>query len=287
MIFETLMSRANREMESSANLGASMIIGRFASRAIILAAVCLAIYGLGWNYSTKRYLKGFADAIIPLSGSAQEKTEALVEWFHHEPKRADSSLPVSAGVFDGRDPVYIVQNARLLGVCGTSSNAFMNLAAAAGLRVRRLLLLDQHGGTIHVVAEVQWGERWVVVNPQQGLVFKDKQGRGLTKQELRDPTVFADAISRMPGYDPKYNFQHTIHLHLERIPVLGHALRVAFNHLIPGWDEAVNWAYFPENPSLWLIFASIPLFLLGILGDLVVRRYRRHRPGAKLMEYVQ
>jgi hypothetical protein len=267
-------------------LDASML-ARFASRATMLAAVCLAIYGLGWNYSTERYLKGFADAIVPLSGSPQEKTEALVDWFHHEPKRIDTSVPVSAGLLDGRDPVYIVQNARLLGVCGTSSNAFMNLAAAAGLKVRRLLLLDQYGGTMHVVAEVQWGDRWVVVNPQQGLVFKDKQGHGLTKQELRDPAVFADAISRMPGYDPDYNFQHTIHLHLERVPVLGHALRIVLNHLIPGWDEAVNWAYFPENPSLWLIFVSIPLLLLGILGDLMVRRYRRNRQGARAMASVQ
>ena len=282
MSFETLTARTNSDKDMPENLDASML-ARFASRATMLAAMCLAICGLGWNYSTERYLKGFADAIVPLSGSPQEKTEALVDWFHHEPKRADASVPVSAGLLDGRDPVYIVQNARLLGVCGTSSNAFMNLAAAAGLKVRRLLLLDQHGGTMHVVAEVQWGDRWVVINPQQGLVFKDKQGRGLTKQELRDPTVFEDAISRMPGYDPDYSFQHTIHLHLERIPVLGHALRIVLNHLDPGWDEAVNWAYFPENPSLWLIFASIPLLLLGILGDWVVRRYRRHRQRALAM----
>ena len=75
----------------------------------------------------------------------------------------------------------IVQNARLLKVCGSASNAFMNLADAAGLKVRRLLLLDPSGDTMHVVAEVQWGDRWVVVNPQQGLVFKDQLGRALNQ----------------------------------------------------------------------------------------------------------
>lgn len=261
--------------------GASMTVVRFASRLVMFSALAVTVYGLGWDFSTRRYLKGFADAIVPLSGSPQERTEALVEWFQHEPRRNDPPLPVSAGLFEDRDPVNIVQNARLLSVCGTSSNAFMNLAVAAGLRVRRLLLLDQDGRTMHVVAEVQWGNRWVVVNPQQGLVFKDKKGRGLTKEELRDPAVFQDAIGRMPGYDPDYNFRHTMHLHLERIPVLGHALRIVLNHLVPGWEEGVNWSYFPENPSLWMIFISIPLLLLGTLGELMVMRCRRNRRGGQ------
>ena len=63
---------------------------RFASWVLIFAALALFAYSLAWNFSTRRYLKGFADAIIPLDGSPEEKTEALVEWFHHEPQRIDS-----------------------------------------------------------------------------------------------------------------------------------------------------------------------------------------------------
>ena len=258
-----------------------------ASGAVVIGAFLILVYGLGWNYSTKRYLKGFADAIIPLSGSPEEKTEALVEWFHHEPGRINFHVTEPAGEMYERDPVSIVQNARLLGVCGTSSNAFMNLAIAAELKVRRVLLLDRFGNVMHVVAEVQWGDRWVVVNPQQGLVFKDKRGHGLTKEELRDPEVFQDAISRMPGYDPRYIFQRTIHLHIERIPIMGRALRRGLDRFAPGWEEATNWAYFPENPSLWLIFISIPLFLVGILANLMVSRYGRDRRATKSMESPQ
>ena len=104
----------------------------------------------------------------------------------------------------------------------------------------------------------------------------------MTKEELRDPEVFRDAISRMPGYDPDYTFERTIHIRLERIPILGKSLRRVLDRLAPGWEEAINWAYFPENPSLWLIFVSIPLLLLGILANLMVNRYGRKRQGIKL-----
>ncbi len=162
----------------------------------------------------------------------------------------------------------------------------MNLAVAAGLRVRRLLLLDKSGGVMHVVAEVQWGDRWVVVNPQQGLVFKDPLGQGLTKEQLRNPEVFRDAISRMPGYDPDYTFERTIHIRLSRIPLLGKYLRNALDRLAPGWEEFTNWAYFPENPSLWLIVISVLLLLMGIMADLTLSRYSRKRRSTKLLESV-
>jgi hypothetical protein len=253
---------------------------RFATRTLVIVAMGLFAFGLAWDYSTRRYLKGFADAIVPLTGSPEEKTEALAAWFHHEPPRIDTPITASAGVLQNRDAVTIVQNRRLLKICGSASNAFVNLGDAAGLNARRLLLLDPSGGVMHVVAEVQWGNRWVVVNPQQGLVFKDHLGHGLTKEELRDPEVFQDAISRMPGYNPMYTFENTIHVRLKRIPIMGDLIRKALDRIAPGWEEAVNWAYFPENPSLWLIFLSLPLLLLGILANLIVNRYDRDPPGA-------
>jgi hypothetical protein len=144
------------------------------------------------------------------------------------------------------------------------------------------LLLDHSGGTMHVVAEVLWGDRWIVVNPQQGLMFKDHLGRALTKEELRNPEVFQDAISMMPGYDPTYTFDHTIHLRLERIPILGSYLRRLLDRLAPRWEESINWSYFPENPALWLMFISLPLLLLGVLGNLIANRKGRHQSDADL-----
>ena len=65
-------------------------MSRFANKILIFASLALFAYSLAWNFSTRRYLKGFADAIIPLDGSPEEKTEALAEWFHNEPQRIDS-----------------------------------------------------------------------------------------------------------------------------------------------------------------------------------------------------
>jgi hypothetical protein len=243
---------------------------RNASRVLVFAALGLLVYGLAWHYSTRRYLKGFADAVIPLDGSPQQKTEALLSWFRDGPERTNVQLKGATAL---RDPVNIVQNARLLKVCGSASNAFINLADVSGLRTRRLLLLTPSGETMHVVAEVQWGERWVVVDPQQTRVFTDRSGRALSKQELRVPAVFRDAISRIPGYSPSYTFEHTAHIHLKRIPLVGGLLQRTFNAISPGWEEAFDWGYIPENPSLWPILISMFLLFLGILIRGVGQRY--------------
>lgn len=250
-------------------------LGQFATRALVIFSLGLFIYGLAWNLSTRRYLKGFSDAIIPLEGSEQERTEALSQWFRHGPPRLEA---LGAGMDGTRDTVVIVRDVHLLKICGSATNAFINLADAAGLKTRRLLLLAESGAAKHVMAEVKWGDRWVVVDPQQGRVFRDHLGRALSKEELRDPTVFRDAISGMPGYNPEYTFERTNHIHLRRIP-LGNLLRRTLTHFFPGWEEAVNWGYIPENPSLWPILISTPLFFLGIILHGVVGRYGRKKLG--------
>jgi hypothetical protein len=236
----------------------------------------LLVYGLAWSYSNHKYLKGFADAIVPLQGSAQEKTEALLGWFRHQPQRNDTLSSLT----NLHDPITIVQNRRLLMICGSASNAFMNLSKVAGLSARRLLLLGPSGGAMHVVAEVRWDDRWVVVDPQQGRVFKDQVGRGLTKEELHHPEVFQDAISRMPGYNPTYTFEHTTYLHLQRLPWAGNWLRRILDWLAPRWEEAFDWGYVMENPSFWPMLLSLPLLLLGISSRLILGCYGRNKTMA-------
>jgi len=255
--------------------------GRYLSRVLILAGIALLLYGLVWSYSTSRYLKGFSDAIVPLEGSPEQKTQALLDWLRHEPDRRGKSVDE----LYSRDPVGIVQNARLLKVCGSASNAFINLAGAADLKTRRLLLLNAAGGAKHVVVEVKWNDRWVVVDPSFRSIFRDNYGRPLTKEDLRNPAIFREAISRIPSYSSEYTFDRTVHLHLTRIPVLGVLLRRALNFLFPRWEEITNWGYLPEHPSLWPIVSSLPLFLLGISIRLTVRRCSREQLGAKTVGF--
>jgi hypothetical protein len=275
MIMEDSLPGRMREKGATADSHRGFALGHFATRAWVIFALGLFVYGSIWNLSTRRYLKGFSDAIIPLEGSEQERTEALLRWFRHEPQRLEAS---GAGMGGTRDTVIIVRDARLLKVCGSATNAFINLAATADLKTRRLLLLAKSGTAMHVVAEVKWGDRWVVVDPQQGGVFRDHLGRALSKEELRDPMVFRDAISGMPGYNPEYTFERTIHIHLRRIP-FGSFLRRTLTHFFPGWEEAVNWSYIPENPSLWPILISIPLFFLGMILNWVLGWYERKKLG--------
>jgi hypothetical protein len=254
-----------------------LAFARYLSRALVLAGVALFFYGAAWNYATRRYLEGFADAIVPLNGTPEQKSEALLDWLRHAPDRkhgvADQASP--------RDPVGVVQDARLLKVCGSASNAFINLAEAAGVKTRRLLLLDASGGSKHVVVEVKWGDRWAVVDPSFRAVFRDASGRPLTKEELHNPEIFQDAISRIPDYNFEYTFERTVHLHLTRIPVMGTVLRQALDLLFPRWEDMANWGYLPEHPSLWPVVISVPLFLLGIVIGVIGGRHTCSQPDAK------
>ncbi len=258
-------------------IGRARVLQYLAAVLAVMALFLLA-YGLVRTYSTQRYLRGFADAIIPLNGSAEEKTEALLAWFRHMPSRSDINVQ---GASDLRDPVNIVQNERLLRVCGSASNAFLNLADSAGLSTRRLLLLGPAGGTMHVVVEVKWDDLWVVVDPQHAVVFTDRTGSPLTKDELRNPVVFRDAISRIPGYSPSYTFERTAHLHLLRIPLVGGVLLRFLNRINPGWDEALDWSYIMENSSLWPILLSLLLFLVAGLLNWTGRRNRKPQPETR------
>src|SRR5207247_5357210 len=139
------------------------------------------------NHLTHDYLQGIADAIVPLNGSDEKKAEALLGWLSDTPGRAEG---FAKNALDERDPVDVLHDERLLKVCGSTANAFINLAAVAGLKTRRLLLVNESGGTKHVTAEVLLRGRWVVVDPTSGSMFKDASGRLLSKEELRDPKVF-------------------------------------------------------------------------------------------------
>ena len=149
----------------------------------ILLVVCLVavIYSVGWEFSTRSYLKGFSEAIIPSSDDPEQKIEAILQWMAHGPARRSSADP---GGLAARNPEETLNFQQLLAVCGTATNAFVNLAQSIGLRARRLLLLDQDGLSKHVVVEVLMGDRWVVVDPSYHFIFRLPDGHFPTRAEL-------------------------------------------------------------------------------------------------------
>jgi hypothetical protein len=177
---------------------------------------------------------------------------------------------------ENRDPVDTLNYTELLNVCGTATNAFVNLASAGGLDARRLLLLDAQGmSTNHVVAEVLLDGRWIIVDPAFHAILRDKTGRPLTRQELARPEIFQEATQAIPGYDPAYNYQHTAFIHFARLPLVGRFLQSELNVVLPAWQESVNWTVLVERQSYSTFVVGITLLFLAVFLRRAVSWYAR------------
>jgi hypothetical protein len=222
---------------------------------LLLAASLVALlFAGGWEYSVRRYLKGFSDAIVPVMVSPEQKIEAILDWMRNGPSRASTTNPDALA---RRDPENTLNYQQLLQVCGTATNAFLNVAKSAGLEARRLLLLDPQRRAKHVVTEVLIDNRWIIVDPAYRVILRDAHGRSLTRQELRSPEVFSEVIRTIAGYPPEYDYGSVAHVRLARIPFIGTGLRKALDWIYPGWEEAANWSLIVERRSFGALFVSI------------------------------
>ena len=250
---------------------------------LLLAVALIAVLSSGLReFSLRYYLDGFSDAIAPSVLTAEPKVQALLDWMRAEPSRAVRSDP---GALSGRDPHVNLNYQQLLRVCGTTTKAFLNLAREDDLVVRRLLLLGPDGNTRHVVAEVLLDGRWIVVDPTYHVLMRDARGRLLTRRELQDPAIFQQAVGSVPDYPLRYNYEHTTHVRLERVPLLAMLrLRKVLDTVYPGWEEAADWSLLLERQSFsYLALASTAMifllflrFLLGRYADSRLRIPRFH-----------
>ena len=222
------------------------------------------------EYSVRWYLDGFSDAIVPNSLPEEQKVEAILNWMRAGPSRAIATDP---DALSKRDPETTLTYKQLLNVCGTATNAFLNLARSSDLRVRRLLLLSPDHNTKHVVAEVLLNNRWVVVDPTYRIIMKDARGRYLTRKELQDPAVFSEAISAVPNYPREYNYDRFAHVRLARLPLDGLHLRQILDRVYPGWDEAVDWSLLLERESFFYLVLSAAATLFFLLLRAVLGWY--------------
>lgn len=229
---------------------------------LLISSVLLTLFGMIWEYSTRWYLSGFSNAVLPYASSPEKKVEAILDWMAQGPSRQTEYYSDDA---EDRDPVDTLNYKELLNVCGTATNAFVNLASAGGIEARRLLLLDSSGmSTNHVVAEVRLDGRWVIVDPTFHVLFRDNSGRLLAKQDLARPDVFEQAIQKIPGYDPAYDFQHPAFIHFARLPLVGRFLQEHLNSVLPSWQERVNWAVLVERQSNATLVAGFVLLCVSL-----------------------
>lgn len=246
----------------------------FACNVLLILSILLVAYSVVWEYSTRRYLKGFADAVVPASAMAEEKIEVILNWMSSGPGRLKSNPPAASSA---RDPVETLNYAALLKVCGSATNAFVNLADSAGLTARRLLLLDSRQMTKHVVAEVLIEGRWIIVDPGFRVILRDASGRSLTRQELADPAVFAAATSGIRGYSPVYTFDRTSHIRLARLGPVGRSFRYALDRLLPSWDDSATMTLLVERESFTALVTSMALAILLILLRIFLGGYADRR----------
>lgn len=235
---------------------------------LLVVSLGLVVYSAGWEFSTRSYLKGFSDAIIPASDSPEQKAEAILAWMQRGPARRGTP---DTDALAARNPGNTLNYQKLLDVCGTATNAFVNLAQSSGLPARRLLLLDQNGSSKHVVAEVLIDNRWIVVDPAYRAMLRLPTGRLAGRAELQNSEIFRAATRGIPDYPSSYTYESTVHIRLSRIPLAGRYLRRVLTFLWPSWEESINWTLLLERQSfaamtfsiLLLCFALAMRFCLG------------------------
>lgn len=232
------------------------------SNGLLALSFIALLYSSGWEYSVRQYLKGFSDAVVPAFASPEQKVDSILTWMRSGAPRPMAANPEE---LSKRDPETTLNYQQLLAVCGTATNAFLNLSRSAGLTARRLLLLAPDRSTKHVVAEVQLDNRWVIVDPTYRVIMHDPQGHLLTRQDLKNPQVFAQATSLVPGYPQAYNYTSYAHVRIARLPLQGLGVRKALDWAYPGWDEAFDWSLLLERESFFALVTSASLSLLFLL----------------------
>jgi hypothetical protein len=241
---------------------------------LLVAVIVSSVYAGVREYSVRRYLDGFSDAIVPNALPEEQKLNAILSWMRAEPSRAMSANPEALAK---RDPETTLTYSQLLNVCGTATNAFLNLARSSDLRARRLLLLTADNTSKHVVAEVLIGDRWIIVDPTYRVILRDAAGHYLTRKDLQDPAVFEQAVSVIPNYPREYNYDHFAHVRLARLPYIGFGLRKLLGAVVPGWEEAVDWSLFLERESFFYLVLSVAAMLLLLLLRAVLAWYADSR----------
>jgi hypothetical protein len=250
----------------------------FAVNGLLVLSLFFSVYAATWEYSTRRYLAGFSDAIVPATAAGDEKIEAILNWMAHGPARYPS---IPSDFIPDRDPTDTLNYYALLQVCGTATNAFINLMDAGHMKVRRLLLLDQRDMTKHVVAEVLVDGRWIIVDPAFRMVLRSADGRTLTREELSNPATFIDATQDIPHYDPLYTYDHTAHIRIGRLGYLGTPVQRILGYLLPGWDSSTMITILVERESYAAMISALLLVAFFLLGRISLLWYAQARLGIR------
>jgi hypothetical protein len=233
---------------------------RLVNASVILLALLLPLTA-AWEFSTRQYLKGFAIGIVPPDGGSQGRVITIMSWIEDNSARKGAT---DTNLLTVRDPENTLNSGKLLSICGSATNAFVNLAGASGVPARRLLLLNPGGTANHVVAEVELNGHWYVVDPVFRIIPRGSSGQWLMASDLRDSATLASVTRNLPAYRSDYNYLRTAHLRFGRVPILGPLAGRILARLWPGWDGAIFWTLLTERES-FAAFIGAAILLFGFL----------------------
>jgi hypothetical protein len=246
---------------------------------LVAATLVSTIYGAAWEYSVRKYLDGFSDAVVPDFIPDEEKINYILDWMGNGPSRMAAA-----------DPKTTLNYKQLLAVCGTATNAFINLARSSDLEARRLLLLGPDNRVKHVVAEVLLDQRWIIVDPTFRVILKGSRGHLLTRKDLQDPSIFWQATHAIPRYLPEYNYDNFAYVRITRFPIEGLRMKHLLDSIRPDWDEMVDWSLLLERRSFFLLLISFCGTLFSLLLRFLLAWYadnRIHILRFRLWAYLQ
>jgi len=245
---------------------------------LLILSILFAVYAAMWEFSTRRYLKGFSDAIVPATAPGNEKIEAILRWMQTGPARLPNG---PSALVPDRDPTDTLNYEALLQVCGTATNAFINLTNTGNMEVRRLLLLDRHQMTMHVVAEVRVDGRWIIVDPAYRSVMRNDKGQTVTREDLLNPATFAEVVKNTPNYPANYTFDNAVHVRIARLHLLGIPLRKILNRLTPGWEDSMTMTLLVERESFAALVTALLLVIFLFLLRYSLRWFGEARLGIR------
>ncbi len=244
------------------------------SNFLLIVALIASLASGVWEFSVREYLRGFSDAVVPEASSPLDKVEAILAWMRSGPPRMELTQPSAVSA---HDPQETLNYRQLLAVCGSATNAFLNLSRSTGLEARRLLLLTPERTTMHVVAEVNLNGRWVVVDPAYRAVLRDAKGNLLTRRELQNPAIFEEATNLIPNYTKLYSYQNFAHVRVSLIPYRGFQIRQRLDRYLPGWDEYFDWSLLFERRSFLFLFISVNSLIFMMMMRVVLAWVADHR----------
>ena len=94
----------------------------WSSNLLLALALLALVYNGVREFSVRRYLDGYSDAIVQKYVPAQAKVEAILNWMRAEPSRGIAEHPETLARRDSQTTLNSIQLSK---VCGRATNAFL------------------------------------------------------------------------------------------------------------------------------------------------------------------